>query len=245
MKIAIEPDYLTFPEIARRWRLAPGSFDLHRVVMKNILKPCVLVATDLQPLSINEGGALVPDERGDRNATGWRYPIHQCQVQTAAFEARYPVVSDMAEDGPGRRFWELAIPITLSDVLTHGVAMYGDLLDAEQAIKPQGGNTKEENKRLTLISVMLADAYRWDPRQPNGLARELSQSARKLGLAISDGTCLKHMRQAFDEFPPAYMLSCGGADDAPQTPQPTNAPMVAIANAQQPANARAMERKAA
>lgn len=210
-------DYVTAEEVAERWRLRPGSWMLHRAIMRGVLKPCIfLPGVDLIRMKLDKDGKAVACMDGDaavvEHVKGWLYPWHEFKEQTAPFDALFPIVSDMCELAEGAQLYALEAPISLAALLASGCVMMPDLLEAETHVKPQEPSTKELNKQLCMISTLLADGYRYDPRQPSGLASEISKAARAHGISLSDGTALKYMRQAFEQFPPSYM-----AEPLPET----------------------------
>lgn len=203
-------DYVTPEEVAERWRLRSGSWMLHRAILRGVLKPCIFLAgVDLIRMELDQEGKAVAYKDGDtpviEHAKGWFYPWHEFKEQSAPFDALFPVVSDMCELVEGARLYALSAPISLGTLLATGCVMMPDLLHTEKQLKPLEPGTKELNKQLCMISTLLAECYRYDPREPSGLASELSKAARTHGIALSDGTALKYMRLAYEQFPPSYM----------------------------------------
>jgi hypothetical protein len=178
---------------------------LHRAVIKGILRPCVLILTELQPLAMMEDGKFIRDDSADRRAHGWRYTMHKYQIQTEAFEASYYVVGDMSAPAEGCQYWDLGKPLTLSDILLHGVVMYADLIEAEKDIRTDGYSTKEENSQLRVISALAGMYCRFDPAKRDGLAQQISTYTKENGIYISDGTARRWLRKAMQEYPPTYL----------------------------------------
>jgi len=66
MTIRVRRDYLTFGELAERWKMSPDSLDLRRAVLTGVVKPCIIVQGNHPRVEITPGGAkvVVTDEAG-------------------------------------------------------------------------------------------------------------------------------------------------------------------------------------
>lgn len=201
MEIAIPCEYLSMEEVAARWRLKPGSWDLHRAILGRYLSPCILLVGAALPMSRQEDGRFVPDGEPDHFASGWLYPCHGQQTNT--WEAVYPVLSDRPEGTEGARFWALPHDVVnLSSVVAHGVVMAKDLERAEASLRPQSGDytTKEENSMLRLLRVVLWAAYKQNPLEKSDLVSNVIEDAKAQGIKIAPGTVRKYAREAFTNF---------------------------------------------
>lgn len=197
MKVRIPRDYLTLPEVQERWGLPPGSLDLHRAILKAIVRPSLFLSDELAMAL--PGGPL---------QTGERSPVHglvyvQCLRQTGAFDCVVSAVSyarDPVDDGA---LFLLDRPLSMADLFAQAVVMREDVEAAEQlAASGQDLSTKERGSLLKMLSILAFEAYRCDPQQRSNAAAQISEAGAGMGLGISEGTALKFLRMAFAEYPP-------------------------------------------
>lgn len=200
-------DYLTMPEIAVKWKASDP--EMCRAVLKGLLRPSLYLNHTLQRVEVSEDGEFQMADGEVERVTGWHYlaPIRQ----VGALDCTAQTVSVVNEAMPGAAMWALEKPMQMADVLRDGVVMAEDLVQAEAALEAEShwqqrsGKTKEFNSVLNALSIVLADAYHYDPRVRSSLVRELTEAGEKYDIALSSGTISKWIQEAVEQYPPAYM----------------------------------------
>ncbi|WP_326538499.1 hypothetical protein [Pseudorhodoferax sp.] len=203
MRVCVPADYLTLHEVRERWKLPADSLDVHRAVLKGILRPSLFCSGELAMAL--PGGPLQAGERVP--VVGFVYV--QCLRQTDAFDCEVAAVSrerDPVDDGA---LFLLGQPLAMADLFAQAVVMAEDVEAAEQQLAANGQElgAKERGSLLRLISIMLADGYRYDPERRSAVAAEICTAGAGMGLGISEGTALKFLRMAVAEYPPERVPS--------------------------------------
>lgn len=216
MKLHQLRDYLTMPEIAVRWKATDA--EMCRGVLKGLLRPSVYLNGTFRRAQIHESGQAELVEGAGERLTGWHYLTSIQQV--GALDCTAQLVSIVHEAMPGACVWALERPMTMRDVMEEAVVMAEDILAAEALMdgethwQQRSAKTKEFNSVLNILSIVLADAYRYDPRVRSSVARELTEAGEEHGIPVSNGTVSKWLQEAIEQFPPAYM------SDPVQVPKP-------------------------
>lgn len=209
-------DYLTMPEIAMRWKATDP--EMCRGVLKGLLRPSVYLNGTYRRAHIDEGGQAELVEGEGEQLTGWHYLTSIQQV--GALDCTAQLVSVVHEALTGACVWALPRPLTMRDVMQEAVVMADDILAAEAAMdaethwQQRSAKTKEFNSVLNILSIVLADTYRYDPRVRSSVAREITEAGENNGHAVSSGTVSKWIQEAIEQFPPSYM------EQPLQPPQP-------------------------
>lgn len=135
-------------------------------------------------------------------ALGWAYV--QGLRQVGAFDCMASAVSLTKDPQGDGDLFALNEPLSMADLFSVGVVMADDLEEAERhlAAPAQDLTTKERGSLLKLLSIMLADGYRYDPQNRSTVAAEICEAGADMGLSISENTVLKFLRQALAEHPP-------------------------------------------
>lgn len=198
MAIRIPADYLTLHELRERWKLPADSLDVHRAVLKGILRPSLFCSGELAMAL--PGGPLQAGERVPVFGFAWV----QCLRQTGAFDCEVSAVSRIRDPDDDGALLLLDTPLTMADLFAHAVVMAEDVEAAEQQLAASAHelSTKERGSLLRLVSIMLADGYRYHPERRSAVAAEISEAGAAMGLAIAEGTALKFLRMAAAEYPP-------------------------------------------
>lgn len=198
MSARIPADYLTLHELCERWKIPAGALDLHRAILKGILRPSLFLSGELAMAL--PGGPLQAGERS---------PVHgfvyvQCLRQTGAFDCEVSAVSYARDPENDSALFLLDQPLTMAALFAQAVVMAEDVEAAERQLagSAQDLSTKERGSLLRLVSIMLVDAYRYDPGRRSAIAAEISQAGAGMGVGISEGTALKFLRMALAEYPP-------------------------------------------
>jgi hypothetical protein len=208
--LKIPRKYWTLDELRVKWKLAPESPDLQRLVMDGILKPCVMLATELHPVVVQDGKAAVLRDQLVLVSGQWLYPVYPRQVE--AFNCVYDCVSDMALPVAGSTLWGLPVQLTLDDLMRSSVVMTEDVEAAEVALRQEGArrnlvddelSAKQERTRDKILVSLAVEAIGWDPasERSTGAAR-IVQIAEDLGLSVSVNAVKEHLRLAWDRCPP-------------------------------------------
>jgi hypothetical protein len=190
---------MVLSELRERWKLPADSLDLHRAILKGILRPSLFCS-----------GELAMALPGQQLQAGERAPVHgfvfaQCLQQTGAFDCMVPAVSYARDPQDNSALFLLDTPLTMAGLFAQAVVMAEDVEAAEQQLAAGGQDlsTKERVSLLRLVSIMLVDAYRYEPGRRNAIAAEISEAGAGLGLGISENTALKYLRMAFAENLPS------------------------------------------
>ncbi len=202
MSIRIKPDYLAFSELARRWKLEPGSFDIHRAILNGSLRPSLYVNAPLFRIKLVDGAPL--PLTGEREAlSGWFYPVYLQQI--AELDCAFQLVAEVAEPTEETPLWALDTPMQLGELLQRGVVMMPDLQQTEHALGGSGDelSAKDERTRDKMIVSMAFQLYGWDPAgdKSKGVT-EMMRDAQANGIPVSYNTLKKHLRRAWERCPP-------------------------------------------
>jgi hypothetical protein len=199
-------DYLTLREVALRWKAT--TEDICRGILKGTVKPCLYVNASLRPIQAAES-ADDAQLGGPEPVLGWHYitPIEQI----GALDCIASTVAITPTAIPGVTVWALEQPLSMQDIMRDAVVMREDLEQAEaegDAGAPwqqRSAKTKEMNSVLALLSIVLADCYRFDPRGRSSTLREITEAGVQFGISVSGNTVAKWAKEAIAQFPPAYM----------------------------------------
>jgi hypothetical protein len=208
--LKIPRKYWTLDELRAKWKLAPDSPDLHRLVMDGILKPCVMLATELHPVAVEDGNAVILRDQLELVSGQWLYPVYPRQVE--AFNCVYECVADMALPVAGSTLWGLPATLTLNDVMRSAVVMAEDVQAAEIELRREGArrnveedelSVKHERTRDKMLVALAVETIGWDPasERSTGAAR-LVEIAEGLGLPVSVNAVKDHLRLAWDRCQP-------------------------------------------
>jgi len=208
--LKIPRKYWTLDELRVKWKLPPESPDLQRLVMDGILKPCVMLATELHPVAVKDGNAVILRDQLELVSGQWLYPVYPRQVE--AFNCVYDCVSDMALPVAGSTLWGLPVQLTLDDLMRSSVVMTEDVEAAEAELRKEGArrnllddelSAKQEKTRDKMLIALAVEAIGWDPasERSTGAAR-IVEIAEGLGLAVSVNAVKEHLRLAWDRCPP-------------------------------------------
>lgn len=202
----IKRDYLSFAELAERWKLPADSLDLRRAVMSGLVKPAIIVRAALPRVAMQHDVPVPVLDHHElpvlEDVQGWCFPV--CAVQTGPFEALFPVVASVPNPTEADGLYALAEPISLTALLADAVVMLDDVESAEAAsVGTRELSTKEENTALKLLSVLAADGYGWHASGRSDTVKTVALAAEAMGLAISANTVLRFLRRAQSEFPPS------------------------------------------
>lgn len=207
MKLDHLRDYLTMPEIASKWKATDP--EMCRAVLKGLLRPSIFLNAPLRPVDVTPDGAIQLSDREPEHLVGWHFltPVQQ----VGALDCSAPTVALLPQVSPGSAMWALDQPLAMRDVMCEAVVMADDLAQAEELLEAEthcqqrSGKTKEFNSVLNILSILLADTYRYDPRVRSGVCREITEAGENFGIAVSVGTVTKWAREAIEQFPPNYM----------------------------------------
>jgi hypothetical protein len=212
MKLDQLRDYLTMPEIAARWRATEP--DMCRGVLKGLLRPSVYLNGVYQRGHVHDDGRIELEAETE-HLVGWHYLVAIQQVGPLDCSAHGVSVLPESLPGagplPGSRIWALGQPLSMRGVMSEAVMMAEDILFAEAAgeadtpWQQRSGKTKEFNSVLTLLSIVLWDCYRFDPRQRGEAARVakiLTDAGEQCGNRVSRGTAEKWIKEAYEQFQP-------------------------------------------
>lgn len=226
MRLDYIRDHLTLGEIAARWNATEP--DMRRAILKGTLRVALFLNEELSPVHVVGSGIVVGEERC--KVSGWFTPRYV--EQTGPLEYSFQVVSRLGAEVDDADSWALNEPCGMAYSLTQGVVFAADLAHAEELMEAEApwqlrsARTKEQNTLLTMIAVLLADAYGYDAKGPNVNAAELEQASERLGHKLSEVTLRKWMRAAWGHAapiaPPAIALAVasGDAEDAhPPAPE--------------------------
>ncbi|PZP95527.1 MAG: hypothetical protein DI587_22250 [Variovorax paradoxus] len=198
MSIRIPADYLTLHEVRERWKLPADSLDVHRAILKGILRPSVFVMADLV---VAHSPLQTYSDAGERHSVrGFCYV--QGLQQTGTFDCAVPAVSYAADPQSGGALYLVDRPLTMDDLFAQAVVMLEDVVAAENMLMPEDLTTKEYNSVLKLITIAAADGYGYSPNARSSVPSELCEAGTKLGIDISENTVRKILRQAFEQFAP-------------------------------------------
>jgi hypothetical protein len=202
-------DYLIMSEIAVRWKATDP--EMCRAALKGLLKPSLYLNACLRPVVVSQAGSIeaVPDADTEQ-VVGWHYltPIQQ----VGALDCTASTVAVVSVTLPGTSMWALDKPLSMREVMAEAVVMAEDLAQAEAVMEEQthwqqrSGKTKEFNSVLNVLSIVLADCYRYDPRGRSATAREIAEAGERFGIPVSANTVAKWIKQATSEFAPSYVL---------------------------------------
>jgi hypothetical protein len=200
-------DYLTMGEIALRWKATDP--EMCRAVLKGLLRPSLYLNASLQPVEVTESSSIQRVEAELEHVQGWHYltPIQQ----VGALDCTAQTVAIVHEAIPGVSMWALDRPLSMRDLMREAVVMAEDLIQAETALESEthwqqrSAKTKEFNSVLSILSIVLADAYRYDPRVRSSIAREITDAGEQHGIPVSNGTVAKWIQEANEQFQPGYM----------------------------------------
>jgi hypothetical protein len=204
--IKIKRPYLTFEEVAERFRLSVDSMDLRRIVLSGILRPRLIVRQELPRARVSAGCLeAVLDSHGAPIVDlveGWVYP--HWPMQSAPFEATYAAAARVANPTDADELWLWPEGPTLSSVLTHAVVAEEDLNDAEAVLTAEAEpNLKRQNSVAKLLTIMAYSGYRWDRKAARSdVVQTIVSDGDQLGLEISRGTVLQLLREAWDTAAP-------------------------------------------
>lgn len=233
-------DYLTVAEVAERWKLPANSLYLNRAVMRRVLKVCTWVRGDYGAMALKAGQfapLLDADEQPlMRQVNAWCYPAGASQI--GSFEMSYSMAFDNSGDEPV--YYALERPLLLSELLTVGVVMPDDLDAAEEVLKPHQAEswqaktaaTKEKQSLLRILSAVLDDAYRYDPRQSTESSEVLAaiqKASTATGKPMHPQTIAKYLQQSVSDYPPQYMTRPSAAKPG----RPCKAPTACMVNSWQ------------
>ncbi|MES2939207.1 MAG: hypothetical protein V4864_16090 [Pseudomonadota bacterium] len=208
MKLEQLRDYLTMPEVAMRWKATDP--EMCRAVLKGLLKPSLYLNGQFKRAEVTEAGSIeLVDDEAPEQLLGWHYitPIQQ----VGALDCIARTVAVVQETLPGASMWALDKTLSMRDLMRDAVVMAEDLIQAEAALEAEthwqqrSAKTKEFNSVLNILSIVLADAYHYDPRVRSSIAREITEAGELHEIAVSAGTIAKWMQEANEQFPPAYM----------------------------------------
>lgn len=207
MKLDQLRDYLTMPEVAMRWKATDP--EMCRAILKGLLKPSLFVNEMVRPATVSDKGDIELVEADGQFLTGWHYltPIRQVD----ALDCTAQTVSVTHEVGAGAAMWALNEAVDMQRLLKSAVVMADDLIQAETALEAEthwqqrSAKTKEFNSVLNILSIVLAEAYHYDPRVRSTVVREVTDAGELHGIAVSNGTVSKWLKEAIEQFPPGYM----------------------------------------
>lgn len=200
-------DYLTMPEVAAKWRATDP--EMCRAVLKGLLRPSLYLDARLRRAVVNEAGELEAAGGDVETVRGWHYltPIQQ----VGALDCRVQTVAVLHATVPGTVIWLLERPLDMRDLMAQAVVMAEDLTHAETLLEAEchwqqrSGKTKEFRSVLNVLSIVLAEAYRYDPRLRSQIPREITEAGEQHGIPVSAGTVAKWIKEAIEQFPPSYM----------------------------------------
>ncbi|MBA3773995.1 MAG: hypothetical protein H0X13_16340 [Ramlibacter sp.] len=209
--LKIPRKYWTLAELRGKWKLPPESPDLQRLVMDGILKPCLMLATDLHPVVVQDGQAVVLRDQLQAVSGRWLYPVYPKQVEP--FNCVYECLSDMALPVEGSTLWGVPVPLTLDDVMRSAVVMADDVQAAEAELRKEGArrnieddelSVKQERTRDKMLVSLAVETLGWEPAsdRSNGATR-LAEIAEGLGLKVSVNAVKEHLRLAWERCTPS------------------------------------------
>jgi hypothetical protein len=200
--IKVKRKWWLLQELQERWKLSLA--DMHRLVMDETLRPCLMLETELHPVEVIDGKAAVLKDELVPVAKTWLYPIYPQQV--GPFDCVFESVSDQARPVEGCTLWGLPVPMTLEDVMRLGVVMEEDMQEAEAALTSQQDDELHGKERITLYRLLVTsvvEQYGWDPTSERSTAvPDLVRDAEALGLSVSYNAAKEHLRRAWEKCPP-------------------------------------------